>query len=292
MKKLFFVIATVFALVSCGPTEKSKTINATSTQFLSGKLAEYVEVAEEPFTLWSRLGENDKRTLELVLPLHLKKKTLAEMEVDSSKLSFENNDALLAVNLVDDNGNVVAKLCLLAEYSVELAALIAGVVETTIYLPFVADFGAKEAESIFSKATKFTPDQTSNINPVVAGIKIKAEHYSSFWVLPGLTKMEIIIKNGGEATIKTNTIYENGMKPDQHINSGVWSLACGVVRGTKQYDYYEVVEFAKYGNITYYIPTTYDYVFYGEDGYYDMHSNDRTSTYSIKAVNDYYFDNF
>lgn len=290
MKKLFFVIATVFALVSCGPTEESKTINATSTQFLSGKLAEYVEVVEEPFTLWSRLGENDKRTLELVLPLQLKKTTLAEMEVDPSKLSFENNDALLAVNLVDDSGNVVAKLCLLAEYSVGLAELIAGVVDATIYLPFVADFGEKEAESIFSKATKFTPDQTSNINPVVAGIKIDAEYYTSYW--GSRYKIEITIKNGGEATIKKNITYDNGMKPDQYINSGVWSLAGGVTRGTKAYDYYEVVEFARYGNITYYIPTTYDYVFDGDDGYYDMHSNDRSTAYSVKAVSDYYTDNF
>ena len=171
MKKIYSIF-TAFAmamLVSCSSGMAPKEITPTSTEFISGDLAKYIEVVDQPseLTFSETEGSIPAQYIRLKVTLRLTKDGIKD--VDARDIDFTSLLSVATINLVDENGSQVQDLSVKDEDLLKLKKLLTGSVGDTAEIIFEGEYHNSEAApKWFKNASKFTPNLTCDISSAVS----------------------------------------------------------------------------------------------------------------------------
>lgn len=165
MKKIYFgFIAIIMAVLTSCSGSDSKTISPTSTEFVSGELAKYLEVVDQPaeMTYVEKDGAISSQYIRLKVTLKMTRDGL--QNVDAHDINFTSLLAVATINLIDKEGTVVNELGVKNEDMLKLKKLLTGKEGDTAEITFEGEFHTDKAKSWFDKSEQFTPDLTGDIN--------------------------------------------------------------------------------------------------------------------------------
>ena len=169
-KSLFATVAPIIIVIlsSCS-SNGPKEISPTSTDFISGDLAKYIEVVDEPSEL--SFAEKDgvivTQFIKLKVKLRLTKESQELQKIDARDISFTSLLSVAVVNLVDENDTKVQDLEVRSEDLLKLKKLLQGKEGDEEIITFQGEFhNADDAPKWFEQAAAFTPYLTGDIESV------------------------------------------------------------------------------------------------------------------------------
>lgn len=166
MKKQFFVLTTIIvAFLSCS-SNGPKEISPTSTEFISGELAKFVQVVNEPcqISYAEQEGVISTQYIRLKVKLKLVKESPELQKVDAQDIEFSGLLSVATVNLVDENETKVQDLNVKSEDLLKLKKLLQGKEGDEEVITFEGEFhNSDDAPKWFEQTTAFTPYLTGDV---------------------------------------------------------------------------------------------------------------------------------
>ena len=156
MKKIYFIFSALLMamLTACSSDVGPKEITPTSTDFIEGDLARYIEVVDQPYEL--TFVKDAEYSLRLKVTLRMIKDGFKN--VDARDIKFINNDNI--ISLVDENGDDVQPLLVLKDDDeLKLKKLLTGSKGDTAEIVFEWD----GSQNDFQQAKQFTQYCLSDI---------------------------------------------------------------------------------------------------------------------------------
>lgn len=167
MKKMYFIFTALFAamLVSCSSGVGPKEITPTSTEFISGELAKFIEVVDQPSELTYAEKDGAIGTQYIRLKVTLKMTKDGFRNVDAPDINFTSLLSVASINLVDKNGTTIQDLSVKSEDMLKLKKLLTGSEGDSEEIVFEGEYhNSDDAPKWFEQASQFTPYLTSDIS--------------------------------------------------------------------------------------------------------------------------------
>ena len=177
--KFLAMISLMAALASCSSGNDSKMITPTSTEFPSGELAKYIEIADQPSELTFAETEGSMPTQYIRLKVTLKLVRDGLKDVDARDINFTGLLSVAVIKLVDENGSDIQDLDLKYEEILTLQKLLTGNVGDTAEITFEGEFhNHDDAPTWFKQATQFSPYLSGDIDTAsAASDPLEAQEY-------------------------------------------------------------------------------------------------------------------
>lgn len=166
MKKSNLIIgmAAAIVLASCSGGNETKQIEPTATEFISGELAKYIEVEDEPAELsyFEQDGSIPTQYIRLKVTLRMKQDGLKD--VDPQDIDFTSLMSVATINLVDEDGIETVDVDVKDDELLKLKKLLTGDQGDTEEIVFEGQFNnRKDAPKWFKNTTGFTPYLSADI---------------------------------------------------------------------------------------------------------------------------------
>lgn len=168
--------------VSCSGGPSSKTITPTSTEFSSGELARYIEIAADAPEAELVYIEQDGAipTQYLRLKVTLEKVKAGFENVDARDIGFTRLLSVMCINLVDEYGTEVQDVSIKSEECLKLKKLLTGPVYSTAEIVFEGEYhNSKDAPKWYKRVKQFTPYLTGDITTTTSANSYSAPRASS-----------------------------------------------------------------------------------------------------------------
>lgn len=276
MMKEFLALFLMIVMASCSSTG-SKMVDPTSTDFVSGEVAKYVQVADQPAEIsFSRSEENDStQYIRLKTSLIMKTDGFDNMKAD--EVLFQDTLSVAMVDLQDGEGGDVTRLHLSGASLPALQTLLTGSAGDTAEVVFEAVcHDRKDARNRFRAATKFTPSLTADVEPVVVGFHLMTGYTKLRWGVKH--KYEFRLMLDGSVTYTCYTYLNDTGKTESISWRGTWT-SDSYERGNGWVGYYDLLITGWGGStIEYFIPKSLDYLY---DEWLDMKKNNTNAGYRI-----------
>lgn len=275
MKRLF-ALSTVIVMASCSSTGP-KMVDPTSTDFLSGEVARYVQVADQPAEItFARSEENDSvQYIRLKTRLMMKSDGLEDLQAD--EVLFPDTMAVAFVDLQDGEGGNVTRLHLSGSSLPALQSLLTGASGDTAEVVFEAlCHDRKDAKNRFRAATRFTPTQTADVEPVVIGFHVMTGYTKTRWGVRN--KRELRLMLDGSVSYTYYTYFNDTGKTESSTWRGIWT-ADSYERGNGRIAYYHLLITGWGGStIELFLPKSLDCLY---DEWLDMKKSNTNAGYRI-----------
>lgn len=276
------ILAMMIMMVSC--SSSSKKIDSTSVNFVSGEVAMYVQVADQPAEVSFSRSEDDASVGYIRLKTILKMNTEGLKNMQASNVRFQTLP-IASVDLEDDEGNKVLKLQLSKASLPALKTLLTGAAGDTAEVVFETVCNdIKEAKKQFRAATKFAPSQTADI---VIGFHIMTDYSKT--VYGSKDKCEIVLMLDGTVKTKFHTHNTSYYTREVSTESSPWRKGTWTIktfeRGNGIIEYYDMI-MTGWGNSTirFGMSKNMDYVYRLTWGVSDMVKNNTSEGYKIIKV--------
>lgn len=283
MRKLISSVVAIIALVSCTSTEP-KMITPSSTEFESGKFADYFKLSDQSAELSFIEITYDDVEFYPVLMLTTTLEQIKERTggKPSDNIEFDDFEAIINLNLTDAEGNVITDMHLDSDYSYAVAeALLNGAKGDNIEVMFVKSFSSKkEAAEVLKQVSQFHPTSTCGINPFGLAVKTDWRTHSSWY------KDRYIIEIHADGTLEMNiqmNIKGSGVINNEYI--GTWTIG-DYQRGNNWIEYYDITIIKDNGyELEFYLPKTLDYAY---DDWSYMSGGNTNLGYKVLSAEDVY----